>query len=78
MNVVVNLLRDSKVTLGEWNYDSGNLQIAIQADRSLEAPFFIELFEKDDLFSNVSGTVGNQQRELRLSMQLEPRRWPTS
>jgi hypothetical protein len=36
------------------------------------------MFEKDDHFSNVSGTMGNQQRELRLSMQLEPQQWPTS
>jgi hypothetical protein len=78
MSIVANLLRDSKVTLGEWNFDAGNLQIVIQADRVLEAPFFIEMFEKDDHFSNVSGTMGNQQRELRLSMQLEPQRWPTS
>lgn len=78
MNVAVGLLRDSKVTIDEWNFDAGNLQLVIQADRALEAPFFIEMFEKDEHFSNVSGTVGNQQRELRLSMQLEPRQWPTS
>lgn len=78
MNVVSNLLRESKVSVGEWNFDSGNLQLLIQADRPLEAPFFIEMFEKDPLFSNVSGTMGNQQRELRLSMQIEPQQWPTS
>lgn len=78
MNIVVDLLRDSKVTLAEWNYDAGSLQLLVQADRPLEAPFFIEMFEKDPLFSNVSGTVGNQQRELRLTMQVEPQQWPTS
>jgi hypothetical protein len=78
LNAVTNLLRESKVTIGEWNFDAGNLQIVIQADRALEAPFFIEMFEKDDLFSNVSATVGNQQRELRLSMQIAPQTWPTS
>lgn len=78
MKVVTDLLRDSKVTLSEWNYDSGNLQIVIQADRTLEAPFFIEIFEKSEHFSNVTGTVGNQQKELRLGMQIEPYQWPTS
>ncbi|MGE0282442.1 MAG: hypothetical protein AB7E79_17175 [Rhodospirillaceae bacterium] len=78
LNAVTNLLRESKVTIAEWNYDAGNLQIVIQADRALEAPFFIEMFEKDNLFSNVTGTVGNQQRELRLGMQIEPQQWPTS
>jgi hypothetical protein len=78
MNVAVNLLRDSSVSIAEWSFDAGNLDILVQADRPLEAPFFIEMFEKDDHFSNVSATVGNQQRELRLSMQIEPRQWPTS
>lgn len=78
MNVVMALLLDSKVSVGEWSFDAGTLEILVQADRPLEAPFFIEMFEKDDHFSNVSGTVGNQQRELRLSMQVEPRQWPTS
>jgi hypothetical protein len=78
LNVVTDLLRDNKVVLAEWNYDTGTLQLVLQADRPLEAPFFIEMFEKTDYFSNVSATVGNQQRELRLSMTLEPRQWPTS
>ncbi len=78
MNVITGLLRESKVSLAEWNFDTGNLQLVIQADRPLEAPFFIEMFEKSDHFSNVSATVGNQQRELRLTMSVEPRQWPTS
>jgi len=78
MNVVNTLLSDSKVKIDEWNFDAGNLQLVIQADRALEAPFFIEMFEKNEHFSNVSGTVGNQQRELRLNMQVDPQQWPTS
>ena len=78
MNVVMTLLLDRKVSVGEWSFDAGNLEILVQADRPLEASLFIEMFEKDDHFSNVSGTVGDQQRELRLSMQVEPRQWPTS
>jgi len=78
LNVVTALLRDSKVNIAEWTFDAGQLQLLLQADRPLEAPFFIEMFERDAYFSNVSGTVGNQQRDLRLSMQLEPQQWPTS
>lgn len=78
LNIVTNLLRESKVSLAEWNFDTGSLQLVLQADRPLEAPFFIEMFEKDDHFSSVSGTVGNQQREIRLTMQVEPQQWPTS
>jgi len=78
LNIVNALLRESKVSIAEWSFDAGKLELLVQADRPLEAPFFIEMFERTDLFSNVSGTVGNQQRELRLSMQIDPRQWPTS
>lgn len=78
MNVVADLLRDSNVTVAEWNFDGGTLQMLVQADRPLEAPSFIEKFEQAPHFSKVSGTVGSQQRELRLTMQIEPQQWPTS
>lgn len=78
MNTAFNLLRESKVNVGEWSFDGNNLEILIQADRVIEAPAFIEMFEKSDKFSNVSGTVGNQQREVRLSMLVDPLERPVS
>ena len=70
-----NLLRDSKATLSEWNYDSGQLEIVLQADHALEAATFIQMFEQDSHFSEVTGTVGNQERELRLKMRVDPQEW---
>lgn len=78
MGVTSDLLRDSKVHVAEWNFDGNTLQLLVQADHPLEAPFFIEMFEKDDHFSNVTGTVANQQQDIRLTMELEPQQWPTS
>jgi len=72
------LLRDGKATLSEWNYDSGQLEIALQADQSLEAATYIQMFEQDSHFSEVTGTVGNQERELRLKMRVDPQEWPAS
>ncbi len=77
-SATANLLRDSKVTLSEWNYDSGQLEIALQADRPLEASSFIQMFEQDGHFSEVGGTMGNQERELRLKMRVDSLEWPTS
>lgn len=70
-----NLLRDSKANLSEWNYDSGQLEIVIQADHALEAATYIQMFEQDSHFSEVTGTVGNQERELRLKMRVDPQEW---
>jgi hypothetical protein len=63
-----NLLRDKKISVGEWTYDNGNLEVMLQSDRPIEAPYYIELFEGDDHFSSVGGSLGNQERELRLKM----------
>lgn len=70
-----NLLRDSKATLSDWNYDSGQLEVVLQADHPLEAATFIQMFEQDSHFSEVTGTVGNQERELRLKMRVDPQGW---
>lgn len=78
MNAAFALLKGSNVDVTEWSFDGGTLELMIQADRPLEAPSFIQMFEQDPTFSGVSGTVGNQQRNVRLSMQVEPRQWPTS
>ena len=72
------LIKDKKVSIAEWGFDSGNLDLVLQADHPLDAALFIEAFEKDDHFSGVSGTLGNQERELHLRMQVDPRIWSAS
>ena len=71
-----NLLRERNLTIPEWVYDNGNLELSIESTAPLDSTFYIEAFEKDGRFSNVSGTSGVQQRNLKLSMQVVPRSWP--
>ncbi len=65
------LLQGRDLTIVEWVYDNGTLSISLDSSSPLDSTFFIEAFEKDELFSNVSGTSGVQQDSLRLSMQVE-------
>jgi hypothetical protein len=74
----VGILRDKQVVVTDWTYDSGSLNIVLQADRPLDAPSFIAMFEADDHFSNVSGSPTNQERELRLTLQVDERSWPSN
>ncbi len=72
------LLSDQKVLINEWIFDGNNLDLTIQSDHALDAGFFIERFERDDHFSNVTGNLANQERELHLKMQVDPKVWPTA
>jgi hypothetical protein len=72
------LLSGQKAAIAEWIYDSGTLDIVIQTEAPADATHFIELFERDDLFSNVSGTIGGQGKELRLKMDIARQIWPVS
>lgn len=78
MAAATDLIKDKNVSIGEWTFDSGNLDLVLQADHALDAALFIEAFERDEHFSGVSGTLGNQERELRLRMQVDPRKWSPS
>ena len=72
------LIKDRRVNISDWTFDSGNLDVVLQAQTPMEAPFFIEAFERDTHFSNVTATLGNQEKELHLKMQVDPKTWPTS
>jgi hypothetical protein len=67
------ILQPRNVTILEWTYDSGNLEILLHADRPLDATFFIEAFERTPMFGSVSASTENQERDLRMKMQVEPR-----
>ncbi len=71
-----NFLRDRNLTIAEWVYDNGNLELTIASPAPLDSTFYIETFEKDGHFSDVSGTSGVQQKTLRLSMRITPQVWP--
>ncbi len=78
LGVAAALIKDRRVNISDWTFDNGNLDVVLQAQAPMEAPFFIEAFERDDHFSNVTATLGNQEKELHLKMQVEPKTWPTS
>ena len=66
------ILQGRGLTIVEWVYDNGTLELLLDSSSSLDSTFFIEAFEREGLFSDVSGTSGVQQQSLRLSMQVEP------
>ncbi len=70
------ILGGRNLTISEWLYDNGNLDLTLESPDPLDSTFYIEAFEKDDLFSSVSGASGVQQRTLRLNMQVATQEWP--
>lgn len=72
------LVKGRRVSISDWTFDSGNLDVVLQAERPMEAAFYIEAFERDEHFSNVTGSLSNQEKELRLKMQVDHKTWPTS
>lgn len=66
----VQLLREKNVSISEWTYDNGNLDMTVRSPASLDASTFIEMFEKTAPFSNASATTSDQARELRLKVQI--------
>jgi hypothetical protein len=68
-------LRNRNLTITEWVYDNGNLDIVVESANPLDPTFYIETFEKSDRFSNASGTSGARQNSLRLSMQVVAQEW---
>lgn len=72
------LIKGRRVTISDWTFDSGNLDVVLQAERPMEAAFYIESFERDEHFSSVTGSLANQEKELRLKMQVERKTWPAS
>ncbi|TAK99891.1 MAG: hypothetical protein EPO08_15210 [Rhodospirillaceae bacterium] len=73
MATAAGLLRDKKLSISEWSYDSGNLEFVIHGDNPLDATFYIEAFEGNPTFANVSATSENQEHDLRLRMQVNPK-----
>ncbi|MBX7197924.1 MAG: hypothetical protein K1X51_00950 [Rhodospirillaceae bacterium] len=72
------LIKGRRISISDWTFDSGNLDLVLQADRPMEAAFYIEAFERDEHFSNVTGSLANQEKELRLKMQVDHKTWPAS
>ncbi len=72
------LIKGRRVNISDWTYDSGNLDLVLQAATPMEAAFYIESFERDEHFSNVTGSLANQEKELRLKMQVDRKIWPAS
>ena len=69
------ILGGRNLTISEWLYDNGNLDLTLESVAPLDSTFYIEAFEKDDLFSGVNGSSGVQQKTLRLNMQVAAQEW---
>ena len=66
VTTAMKLIADKKVSLLEWTYDNGALDFILRGSDPLDASTFIELFERSGMFVEVSGTLTNQERELRM------------
>jgi hypothetical protein len=67
------ILRDKELSVAEWTYDSGNLELVVQGKNPIDATFFIGAFERDPLFSGVTGSSENQELALRMRMKVTPK-----
>jgi hypothetical protein len=68
------LLNGFDVKIIDWTFDTGALELSLESATDIEATRFIEAFERDDLFANVSARTLNQPRVLRLKMDVsDPR-----
>jgi hypothetical protein len=70
---VARVLSPQSITITDWSYDSGNLEMSIRGSTPLDATVFIEAFEKNAIFSNVTATTESQGTQLRLRMQTNPK-----
>jgi hypothetical protein len=60
------LIADKDVSILEWTYDNGALDFTLRGRDTLDASAFIEMFERSGMFVEVSGTLTNQEHELRM------------
>jgi hypothetical protein len=60
------LMNGRGVKIIDWTYDTGVVEMSIQGEADVEATRFIELFEQDPLFVDVSARTLPQPRTLRL------------
>ncbi len=74
LNAALAILGPADARILSWSYDRGNLDIVVRGKRELDPTAFITLFERDERFQGVSGTLVGQDRDLQLKMALEPRR----
>ena len=66
------LIKGKEITISEWTYDSGNLELVVRGGNALDPAFYIEAFEREPFFSHVTASSGNEETTLRLKMQIEP------
>lgn len=64
------ILTGAPVTIIDWTFDIEALEISLEAQSDIEATRYIELFESDPLFDNVSSRTLPQPRTLRFKMNI--------
>lgn len=65
-------LAGQEIKIADWTYDTGALEFSLEAREPMDATRYIELFERDDLFENVSSRTLPQPNTLRLKMDVAP------
>lgn len=66
------ILGPAEARVLSWSFDRGNLDVVVRGKREFDPTTFITLFERDDRFQGVSGTLIGQERDLQLKMTVEP------
>lgn len=74
LNAALAILGPAEARILSWSFDRGNLDIVVRGKKEFDPAAFITLFERDERFQSVSGTLVGQERDLQLKMVVEPRR----
>jgi hypothetical protein len=70
LNTALTLLGPSGVRIVSWSFDRGNLEIIVRGAQELDPTAYITMFERDETFEGVGGTLVGQDRDLQLRMSL--------
>lgn len=68
------ILGPAEARVLSWSFDRGNLDVIVRGKREFDPTTFITLFERDERFEGVSGTLVGQERDLQLKMTVEPQK----
>lgn len=59
--------------LGDWNYQTGDLQFTISAPQSLDTSFYVRTYQNTKGFTDVSADRGNDDHSLRIHIRVLPK-----
>ena len=68
LGTALKLLEPSGVRIASWTFDRGTLEIILRGKQEFDPTAYITMFERDDVFESVGGTLVGQERDLQLRM----------